>query len=355
MIEDNRLAGMDQLPIDYLASLESFNLMPLWPSLRSMLPHHRPETKTSTILWRYKDIRPQLLRSGELVPVEKAERRVLVMANSGLGRDSLRAASTIYAGMQLILPGETAVNHRHTPLAIRLAVEGEGGFTIVDGEKCKMEPGDLILTPPGLWHEHRHEGNGPAVWLDILNLPLVHYMESSCSFEGTSQQNVNNEDSSETDFMYSGFSPHSFSKKFDASRKKYPMLRYPWSRMKGALEHLSRTVALGQPVRVDYVNPLTGGACLKGVNCSVVMLRPGEVLTLATSSASCFSHIIAGSGSSVINSEEIIWRRNDSFSIAPCSTVKHTNDTNEAAYIFSFDDKPLQQYLDIYSESFDNE
>src|SRR5439155_12203447 len=108
-------------------------------------------------IWQWSVIRPLLLRAGELTPMEKAERRVLVLANPGRGLDNLQASSSIYLGMQLVLPGETAPTHRHTPNAARIVVEGEGACTIVGGECCPMLPGDLVLTPTGLCHEHRHE------------------------------------------------------------------------------------------------------------------------------------------------------------------------------------------------------
>ena len=156
------LGTLDELPRDYVAALTGANLVPLWPSLRALLPPQAPHTNTLPAHWRWSAIRPLLLRAGELTPMEKAERRVLVLANPGRGLDNLQASATIYLGMQLVLPGETAPSHRHTPNAARIVVEGEGAVTLVDGESCAMEPGDLILTPTGQWHEHRHEGQGPG-------------------------------------------------------------------------------------------------------------------------------------------------------------------------------------------------
>jgi gentisate 1,2-dioxygenase len=180
----DQLGRLMDLPADYLQDLRAQNTLPLWPSLRVVLPYGRPSRSTQPVHWRYQDIRPQLLRAGELTPIEKAERRVLVLCNPGLGLESMRATATIYVGLQLILPGETAPNHRHAPSAVRFVVEGEGGFTVVDGEKLQMGRGDLILTPPGLWHEHGHEGRGPVIWLDALDLPLVYGIEASFGVEG---------------------------------------------------------------------------------------------------------------------------------------------------------------------------
>jgi gentisate 1,2-dioxygenase len=137
--------------------------MPLSPSLRAALPYGKPSRRTVPTLWRYGDLRPELMRAGELTPVEMAEQRVLVLCNPGLGPEQLKATPSIYIGMQLILPGETAPNHLHTPSAVRIVVEGDGGLTVVRGERLQMKKGDLILTPPGLWRQHGHEGNEPVV------------------------------------------------------------------------------------------------------------------------------------------------------------------------------------------------
>ena len=181
------LGSLGELPKAYLDGLTANNLVPLWPSLRKALPHDRPFRRTQPVVWHYADARERLLQAGELTPIEKAERRVLVLANPGLGLENMQATPSIFIGLQLILPRETAPNHRHTPSAVRFVIEGEGGFTIVDGEKLPMERGDLILTPPLMWHEHRHEGTGPVIWLDALDLPTLFAQEASYALEGAPQ------------------------------------------------------------------------------------------------------------------------------------------------------------------------
>lgn len=79
---------------------------------------------------------------------------------------------TLYAGLQVINPGETAPAHKHSAFALRYIIEGSRGFTSVDGQKMYMEKGDMILTPSWTFHDHGHEGEGPMIWLDGLDLPL---------------------------------------------------------------------------------------------------------------------------------------------------------------------------------------
>ena len=133
------LGTVADLPTEYYDGLVSRNLLPLWPSLRAVLPYGKPSRKTQPVLWKYADIRPNLLRAGELAPIEKAERRVLVLCNPGLGLENMQATPSIYIGLQLIQPGETAPNHLHSPSAVRFVVEGD--LSAVDGYVTVVEPG----------------------------------------------------------------------------------------------------------------------------------------------------------------------------------------------------------------------
>ena len=147
------------------------------------------------------------MRAGELTPVEKAERRVLFLIDPGRGPTSMQVTSTLYIGFQLLMPGEVAPAHKHTRSAARIVVEGEGAYTIVDGEKLPMAAGDLILTPSGAWHDHGHSGTQPVVWLDALDLPLYAYLEGSYVVEAPIQKPRNRPDASEVEYISAGLAP----------------------------------------------------------------------------------------------------------------------------------------------------
>src|SRR6202041_2042077 len=83
---------------------------------------------------------------------------------------------TLYAGLQLILPGEIAPAHRHTQSALRFVIEGSGAYTAVNGEKTAMNPGDFIVTPAWSWHDHGKETDGEMIWVDGLDIPFVNHM-----------------------------------------------------------------------------------------------------------------------------------------------------------------------------------
>jgi gentisate 1,2-dioxygenase len=251
----NELGRLEDLPQDYRDELASLNLVPLWPNLRAVLPPRVPTRNTRPIHWPYATLRPLLMRAGELTPMEKAERRVLVLANPGHGLENMKASPAMYLGMQLLLPGEWAPAHRHTPNAVRMIVEGHGATTTVNGEKCPMERGDLILTPTGQWHEHEHDGQQPVVWLDVLDLPIVYYTETSYAIEGQRQQVKTGR--GDQAYARGGIVPTPV---FERGDSAYPMLRYPWSQARAALVDLAASQPELQAVQVTYVNPEIGRA-----------------------------------------------------------------------------------------------
>jgi len=298
------------------------------------------------MLWRYADVRPELMRAGELTPIEKAERRVLVLCNPGLGLDTLRATPTIYIGLQLILPGETAPNHKHTPSAVRFVVEGKGGYTVVQGEKLPMEKGDLILTPPGLWHQHGHEGNDPVIWLDALDLPLVYGIEASYCTEAPLQTISDPHNSSAIRFGQGGVVPY---KSLQRQRADYPMLRFPWKQVKQTLGELAGVTAKDEAVHLAYINPETGRECLPTLGFSALMLRPGESLRLPKRSASSVFHVVEGEGEALIDGVSQRFAEADTMAAPTHAEIVLTNASGKTpTYLFMVDDAPLHRKLGFY-------
>ena len=159
------------------AEMQPRSLYPLWEVL-SALVTPQPRSPAQVHRWRYAEARDYLLRAGDLISAEQAERRVLIMENPGLPGSS-SATSSLYAGLQLILPGEIAPCHRHAQCALRFVMEGEGAFTAVDGEKAVMRPFDLVLTPGWQWHDHGNTSAQPMIWLDGLDIPTVRHFDAS--------------------------------------------------------------------------------------------------------------------------------------------------------------------------------
>ncbi len=111
---------------------------------------------------------------------------MLILENPAL-RGQSAITQSLYAGLQLILPGEVAPSHRHTQSALRFIVEGSGAYTAVDGERTTMRPGDFIITPSWTWHDHGHDGTGPVIWLDGLDIPMIRFFDAGFAENATSQ------------------------------------------------------------------------------------------------------------------------------------------------------------------------
>ena len=335
------LGTLDELPQDYRDAMTAAGVAPLWPMMRNVLPHGAPHPVTRPTHWAYDAVRPLLMRAGELTPVEKAERRVLVLSDSGRGAGAMQATASIYLGMQLLLPGETAPAHVHTPSAVRIIVEGRGGYTVVDGEKLPMEEGDLVLTPGGEWHDHGHEGSGPVVWLDALDLPLFVYLEGSYAKEGPLQAQRNRPDASAVEYLAAGLAPS----RSVMRARRYPMMRYPWTRTKAALDAMA---AHGEAAELDFVNPETGADVLPTMGFTAMRIEAGEKLEPPLRSVSSAFHVVSGKGRSRINGETVEWSAKSTFTAPVFADIGHEAD--ETAYLIRIHDRPLQDKLGYYEE-----
>jgi gentisate 1,2-dioxygenase len=338
------LGRLEDLPANYREALTRQNLVPLWPSLRAVLPPDKPLPRTRATHWSYEALRPLLLQAGELTPIEKAERRVLVLANPGHGLEKMQASAAMYLGMQLLLPGEWAPSHRHTPNAVRMVVEGEGAWSTVDGEKCPMVRGDLILTPTGLWHEHGHDGSEPVVWLDVLDLPLVYYMEASYHLDG-GRQTVK-PGRGDRAYARGGVVPTPV---FERSGKAYPMLRYPWAETRAALESLAADQPALEAVQVTYTNPETGGDAQNILGFYALMLRPGQTLRLPVRSPAMVFHLIEGGAAVQVEDQRFVLAEADTCCAAGYSAVTLSNlSAGAPAFLFIADETPLHKKLGVF-------
>ncbi len=338
------LGRLEDLPQDYRDDLTKQNLVPLWPSLRAVLPPGVPTRNTKPVHWSYAALRPLLMRAGDLTPMEKAERRVLVLANPGHGLENMKVSPAMYLGMQLLLPGEWAPSHRHTPNAVRMVVEGEGAYTTVDGEKCPMSRGDLILTPTGLWHEHEHTGDQPVVWLDVLDLPIIYYAETSYGIEGQRQEVKDGR--GDQVYASGGVVPTPL---FERSRQAYPMLRYPWTGVRSTLLALAENQPTLDVVQVTYINPETGKDAQNNLGFYALMLRPDQTLRLPARSPACVFHVIEGGVDIEIEGNTFNLSEADTCCAPGYTSVTLRNCSNgKPSFVFLADESPLHRKLGVY-------
>jgi gentisate 1,2-dioxygenase len=230
---------------------------------------------------------------------------------------------------------------------LRLVVEGRGAYTTVDGRRLPMDPGDLVLTPAGCWHEHGQEGSEPVIWLDALDVPLVHDLEVSVSEPGERQNAAEALDASETRFRRAGLIPYAEI----GSHESYPLLRFPWRDVRAALLALARGLSSEAAVHLAYVNPLTGSECLPTLGCSALLLRPGEERHFPRRSASAAVHAIEGEVDAAVDGSSFRCAERDVLAVPTHARWSMANrSTTLPAFLFMVDDAPLQRKLRIYHQ-----
>jgi len=333
------------LPAAYSQALDALSLGPLWSALHQLLPAERT-TRAVPHAWSWRALEPLLHEAARLVPIEQAERRVLVLENPGL-KGTYAITATLYAGLQIILPGEAAPSHHHTPAALRLVVQGEGAYTTVDGVKCAMEPGDLIVTPPMRWHDHGHEGAAPMIWLDGLDIPLVRSFDASwASRMRPAQPPATATDSSQDELSGAGLVPRE--SRYPATG--YPQVRWPWQTVRRALAAMAAQAPAAHPVVLRYVNPRTGAPPLATMGAEAQWLRPGERTRRERRTTSAVFHAIEGRGESRIGDATLAWAQGDTFVAPPWHWIEHASTGAEPACLFQFNDEPAVRALGLFDE-----
>src|SRR6201987_864332 len=172
----------------YYERIAKHDMTPLWKVMNSIVTRE-PMSRCAPVVWHYDDVKSLVMESGGLISAEEAKRRVLILENPALHGES-KATNTLFAGIQMILPGEVAPAHRHLSAAIRFVLDGEGAYTAVDGEKAFMSPGDFVITANWAPHDHGNTSKKPMLWLDVLDFPAVNFFEASFaqSFDAPTQQ-----------------------------------------------------------------------------------------------------------------------------------------------------------------------
>ncbi|MTV27497.1 cupin domain-containing protein [Nitriliruptoraceae bacterium ZYF776] len=334
--------------LELYRGLDAVDLQPLW-TITAQLLTPTPRPKAMPWLWAATTMRPLAERAIELVPVERGgERRVLAMANPGLGGRPY-AAGTLWGALQCLGPRETAPAHRHSPGAIRFVLEGEGVWTTVDGDACDMAPGDLVLTPGNTWHDHTNGGDGHMFWFDGLDLPMVESLDAVFfeSYPDDQQQTGAAHDRSLAAHGAAG--PRHVVGTVDGALDPTPspLLRYPWSDTAPELERLA-AASDDAVVTLEYVNPYTGASVLPTMSCAVSRITPGRVDRPVRRTGNAVHVVLHGHGTSVIDGQRFRWGPGDVFVVPSWAAVEHAAD--EPADVFVCADTPVLRALGIHRE-----
>jgi gentisate 1,2-dioxygenase len=326
------------------------NLTPLWEVLHALVPK-APATPCVPAHWRWADVRPHLLRSGEIISAEEAVRRVLILENPALRGQSCITQS-LYAGLQLILPGEVAPSHRHSQSALRFIVDGRGAYTAVDGERTTMEPGDFIITPSWTWHDHGHEDAGPVVWLDGLDIPLVRFLDAGFAENfPEAVQPVLRPEGTNAARWGANMAPLRHAAPHGATS---PVFSYPYARSREALERLARGAPVDpwDGIKLRYVNPATGGWPMPTMATFLQLLPKGFASKPSRQTDGAVYSVVEGMGRATIDAgaSRVVFDfgPKDHFVVPSWHTLELEAQTE--CVLFSFSDRPVHAALGLWRE-----
>ncbi|GLQ36966.1 gentisate 1,2-dioxygenase [Rhizobium albus] len=325
--------------------IDKQNMTPLWTVLGALVTPE-PVSKCQAVGWKFSEIRTAMMEAGGLITAKEAERRVLILENPGLRGES-KVTTSLYAGVQLVLPGEVAPAHRHTQSALRFVLEGSGAHTAVNGEKTVMQYGDFVITPQMAWHDHGNETDEPMFWLDGLDIPLVSFLDASFA-EGLGEdaQQITRQ----TGQSYNEFGNNLMP--VDAPRGGHvsPIFNYPYEKSRATLEAMKKG---GDPdpchgYKLRYTNPLDGGFAMPTIATFIQLLAAGATTPYRSTDATIFV-CVEGRGKSRIGDAVIEWGPQDIFVAPSWKTIVH--EPAEETVLFSYSDRAVQEKLGLWREA----
>jgi gentisate 1,2-dioxygenase len=285
----------------------------LWPEPKKTFKPHR---------WSYAQAKGALDAAGRLINTELAERRNMILQNPA---DAYATSRTIVAAYQMIMPGEKARSHRHTPNALRLIIDAEpGAYTIVNGERLSMMPGDVVLTPNWCWHGHGNDGRSCAYWLDVLDVPLVQLLEP----------------------MFFEPHPDEFEKETVAARAS-PM-HFSWADSQRRLAEAAAR-GNGKPAEIALGEPGSEKSALDTMALSMIQLKAGQGTAPRKVMANSVLGVVQGAGTTEVEGKSLSWTRGDVI-VVP-SWQEHAHRSDGGAVLFRVTDEPVMQKLGFLREA----
>jgi gentisate 1,2-dioxygenase len=333
------------------ADLAGLAAAPLWRQYGELMPA-QPVSPAVAHLWPYARLRPLALHFSTALSIAEAERRVLMLVNPGL-TDPPATVNTLFAGIQIIMPGETARTHRHSANAFRFIIEGEGAVTTVNGERLRMHPGDLLLTPGWHWHDHTHDGDTPMMWLDGLDYPLVNSLHAGFFeiYDHPAPPPRTPDELSTRQFMHGRLNPTWLTP--DTEQPKVsPVGNYPWAETERALAAIADDAqgSAAEGILLEYTNPWTGGPVLPTIGARIARLRAGFTGLPRRHTASTIYHVVSGSGTTVVGDARLDWSERDIFCVPGWAQYSHQVPPGSDATLFSYTDEPVLRTLGLYRE-----
>lgn len=344
----DRTHNIEAMRRDYYARISKLGMTPLWTVLDSLISDE-PVTRCAPAVWHFDDVKSLVLESGGLITADEAKRRVLILENPAL-RGEFRVTNSLFAGIQMIMPGEVAPAHRHSASAIRFVLDGDGAYTAVDGEKAFMSPGDFLITANWAAHDHGNTSDKPMLWLDVLDVPAINFFETSFAEDFDSPtQATTRQDGNSLSFYASGVLPDGAVAK-NVRPDRTPVINYTYARTRPIIERLLHAgdIDKSHGARVRYANPITGGAVLPTMGAHLAMLPKNFRGEPYRSTDGTIFVCAEGRGTTTIDDQTLEWGPRDVFVVPPWKRYAHA--TSEQSVLFSISDRPAQEALGIWRE-----
>lgn len=327
---------------------DSEHLIPLWTQIGDLMPM-TPKPQAVPHVWKWQTLLPLAARAGDLIPVGRGgERRAIALANPGLGGRPY-ATPTLWAAIQYLGGHEVAPEHRHSQNAFRFVVEGEGVWTVVNGDPVAMRRGDFLLTPGWNFHGHHNETDQPMAWIDGLDIPFVHYTDTSFFEFGSDRvtdESTPDVSRSEKLWGHPGLRPLSGLEDTKAS----PIAAYRWEHTEAALEGQLELEAAGHPATVEqghaavrYVNPTTGRDVMPTIRAEFHRLRAGVRTAERREVGSSIFQVFDGAGLVTIDGQRQQVERGDMLVVPSWSALSLS--TDDGLDLFRFSDQPIIESL----------
>lgn len=337
-------AAVDSLYADVAES----DLQPLWEMKGLLTP--RPVAKAVPFRWRLADLMDLGRRASDLIPIDRGgDRRVLAFANPGLN-GAPYVSNTLWAAAQFLGPGEHAPAHRHSPAALRFVLEGEGVWTLVNDDPVHMSRGDVILTPSWNFHEHHNPGDKPMVWLDVLDLPVVEFLEAIFFEEGPSEAVDRRTDPRSASERYfgqgAGIVPVGRIRA-EITGRHSPLLVFRWADADFALTAMLEVEDSGD-AQIRYQDPVSGNDVMPTLRCEMRRVVQGTTTGLDRQTGSRVCAVLSGTGQVKVADEVFDLQPGDVFVVPSWKSQQVTADTT--LDIFTTSDAPVLEALKIYRE-----
>ncbi|MFY0681529.1 MAG: cupin domain-containing protein [Thalassovita sp.] len=327
--------------------LKHTSVSPLWDVMAALVTQ-TPKPRAVPHVWTYADLEPQLIEAGQRISAEQAERRVLILENPGTRGDHT-VTDALYAGLQLVLPGETAPVHRHTQSALRFVLESQSAWTSVDGEPVLMSPFDLVLTPSWRWHEHGGAST-PTIWLDGLDIPIVQQFSAGFAERAGNVPANDAAASGRTRAAYGANLKPVQAKGLDTDT---PLFHFPYAVWSKSLDEYAQKVPV-DPHRgwtLEFTNPRNGGSVMRTISAFVTMVPPGMTTKVRRQTAGAVFAGVSGSGALIIDGESFALGSRDVAAVPSWAGLEIDNTSEDPFVLFSYSDRACHEKLGFWKES----